>query len=69
MPPLEAEMRCWSYPNEPKLDELLEDDVLRTVVRSTGLSAGEFREELARLACRLHKNRARPDRRSERACA
>jgi hypothetical protein len=62
-------MRCWNYPNEPKLDELLQDDVLRTVVRSTGMTTGEFREELVRLACRLHRRRPRTDRPAERACA
>jgi hypothetical protein len=62
-------MRRWNYPNEPKLDELLEDDVLRVVVRSTGLTTGEFREELARLACRLHRRRPRAGQPTERAFA
>ena len=62
-------MPCWNYPNEPKLDELLQDDVLRIVVRSTGLTTGEFREELARLACRLRRRRPQADRPAERAVA
>ena len=62
-------MRAWTYLKEPKLDELLDDDVLRVVVRSTGLTTSEFREELARLACRLRHRQPRSDGASQRAAA
>jgi hypothetical protein len=58
---VEAVMRNWTKAmNEPTLDELLKDDIMLAMVRSSGLDPAALRAMLAELAARLPADRLRP---------
>jgi hypothetical protein len=46
-------MREWRMMGEPSLDELLDDEIMTSVMRSAGLDERELRRTLADLSRRL----------------
>ena len=46
-------MGAWHSCREPSLEELLDDDVVRVVIRSAGLDADAFRLQLEETARRI----------------
>lgn len=54
-------MQRWKMSEvEPSLDDLLDDEIMVTVMRSAGLSADQLRAELRRTAGRLAGLKAKP---------
>ncbi len=58
-------MTTWRLTDEPSLDDLLDDEIMRPVLRSAGLNRAELRRQLDEIARRLG---ARPRRRDEMLC-
>lgn len=54
-------MQRWKMTEvEPSLDDLLDDDIMISVMRSAGVDAEQLRAELRRTASRLAGLKARP---------
>ena len=53
-------MRVWKMAQEPTLEELLDDEIMRWVMRSAGLDAAALRALLRDLARRIAPESLRP---------
>lgn len=53
-------MRVWKMASEPTLEELLDDEIMRPVMRSAGLDAAGLRALLRDLARRVALESLRP---------
>jgi hypothetical protein len=54
-------MRKWKMTREPNLDDLLDDEIIDSVMRRDGLDASELRRQLEEVADRLADRSAEAD--------